>query len=152
MQTGKARIIPVVLLDRPDGSYWETWMRFLTDHLYKFGYIGPEDFHFFKIMPNVAAAVREIVNFYSVYQSSRWVGEQLVVRLSKKLSSRALTELNKDFSDVLRTGSIVQGTALRQEKNEPEIWELPRLIFTPHRRSFGRFRQLIDAINTLGAG
>jgi hypothetical protein len=24
---------------------------------------------------------------------------------------------------------------------------LPRLILTPHRRSFGRFRQLIDAIN-----
>jgi hypothetical protein len=42
---------------------------------------------------------------------------------------------------------MVQGTALRQEKNEPEIWNLPRLIFTPHRRSFGRFRQLIDAIN-----
>jgi hypothetical protein len=41
----------------------------------------------------------------------------------------------------------VQGTALRQEKNEPESWELPRLIFTPHRRDFGRFRQLIDAIN-----
>ena len=151
MQTGKARIIPVVLLDRPGGSYWETWMRFLTDHLYKFGYIGPEDFHFFKILPNVAEAVREIVNFYSVYQSSRWVGEQLVVRLSKKLSSAALTDLNKNFSDVLRTGWIVQGSALRQEKNEPEIWELPRLIFTPHRRSFGRFRQLIDAINTLGA-
>jgi len=24
---------------------------------------------------------------------------------------------------------------------------LPRLVLTPHRRSFGRFRQLIDAIN-----
>src|SRR6266550_5144953 len=139
MQTGKARIIPMVFVDRPDGSYWETWMKFLTDHLCKFGYIGPEDFHFFKIVPNVAEAVREIVNFYSVYQSSRWVGEQLVVRLSKKLSSGALAELNKNFSDILRTGSIVQGSALRQEKNEPEIWELPRLIFTPHRRSFGRF-------------
>ena len=30
MQTGKARIIPVVLLDKPDGDYWETWMKFLT--------------------------------------------------------------------------------------------------------------------------
>src|SRR5204863_485065 len=42
MQTGKARIIPVVLLDRPGGTYWETWMKFLTDHLFKFGYIGSE--------------------------------------------------------------------------------------------------------------
>jgi uncharacterized protein (TIGR00730 family) len=147
MQTGKARIIPVVLLDRPGGSYWETWMKFLTEHLFKFGYIGEEDFHLFKMVPDVACAVREIVHFYSVYQSSRWVGEQLVVRLAKKLSARAVAALNDNFADVLRSGAIVQGVPLRQEKNEPEIWELPRLIFTPHRRSFGRFRQLIDAIN-----
>src|SRR5213079_1528412 len=51
MQTGKARVIPVVMLDRPGGNYWETWMKFLTEYLCKFGYIGPEDFHFFKIMP-----------------------------------------------------------------------------------------------------
>ena len=37
MQTGKALIIPIVLIDRPNGSYWESWMRFLTDHLLKQG-------------------------------------------------------------------------------------------------------------------
>src|SRR6202045_4107798 len=150
MQTGKARIIPVVLLDRPDGTYWQTWMKFLTEHLFKFGYVESDDFHLFKIVPNVAEAVQEILHFYSVYQSSRWVGEQLVIRMSKKLSSSALEKLNQDFSDIVRTGVIVQGTALRQEKNEPEIWDLPRLILTPHRRSFGRFRQLIDAMNAAG--
>ncbi len=147
MQTGKARIIPVVLLDRPGGTYWETWMKFLTDHLFKFGYIGPEDFHFFKRVPNVTEAVREIVDFYRVYQSSRWVGEQLVIRLSQKLSQKAIAELNHHFADIVRSGEIIQCSALRQEKNEPEIWDLPRLALTPHRRSFGRFRQLIDAIN-----
>ena len=139
------------MLDRPGGTYWETWMRFLTDHLFKFGYIGPEDFHFFKIMPDVEAAVAEIVKFYSIYQSSRWVGEALVIRLAQKLSGKAVSRLNHEFADIVRTGEIVQGTALRQEKNEPEIWQLPRLIFTPHRRSFGRFRQLIDAINSAQA-
>jgi uncharacterized protein (TIGR00730 family) len=147
MQTGKARIIPVVLLDRPDGTYWQTWMTFLTEHLFKFGYIDTEDFHLFKIVPGVAEAVQEILHFYSVYQSSRWVGEQLVIRLSRKLSAAALIDLNKRFSDIVRSGEIIQGNALRQEKNEPEILDLPRLILTPHRRSFGRFRQLIDAIN-----
>ncbi len=147
MQTGKARIIPVVLLDRPDGTYWQTWMKFLTEHLFKFGYVESEDFHLFKIVPNVAEAVQEILHFYSVYQSSRWVGEQLVIRISQKLSNTALVELNQKFSDIVRTGEIIQCSALRQEKNEPEIWDLPRLALTPHRRSFGRFRQLIDAIN-----
>jgi uncharacterized protein (TIGR00730 family) len=147
MQTGKARIIPVVLLDRPGGGYWQTWLQFLTDHLSKFGYVDPDDFHFFKIVPNVAEAVGEILHFYSVYHSSRWVGEQLVIRIVKKLSGPALATLNRQFSDIVRAGEIVQGSAVRQEKNEPEIWGLPRLILVPHRRSFGRFRQLIDAIN-----
>ena len=147
MQTGKARIIPVVLLDRPGGSYWQTWLSFLTEHLFKFGYIGDDDFHFFKIVPGVAEAVAEITGFYRVYQSSRWVGQDLVIRLAQKLSGKAVSELNRQFADIVRAGEIVQGKALPPEKNEPEIWELPRLIFNPHRRSFGRFRQLIDAIN-----
>ncbi len=151
MQTGKARIIPIVLLDKPDGRYWETWLRFVTEQLFDFGYIGKEDFCLFKRFETVAAAVAEIVNFYSVYQSSRWVGEQLVIRLAHKISSSGLVSLNRDFADVVRLGEIEQTTALRQEKNEPEIWDLPRLVLTPHRRSFGRFRQLIDAINVAGA-
>ena len=147
MQTGKARIIPVVLLDQPNGTYWQTWMKFLTEHLFKFGYIDSEDFHLFKITPNPREAVREILDFYKVYQSSRWVGEQLVIRIREKLSESALQKLNEEYSDVVRSGEIVQRGALRQEKNEPDIWDLPRLVLRPHRRSFGRFRQMIDAIN-----
>jgi hypothetical protein len=63
------------------------------------------------------------------------------------LSKRALADLNKEFTDIVRSGKIIQRGALRQEKNESEIWDLPRLVLTPYRRSFGRFRQLIDAIN-----
>src|SRR6266571_4914999 len=147
MQTGKARIIPVVLLDRPDGIYWETWMKFLTQYLLKFGFISQEDFSFFKIAHNVREAVREILQFYKIYHSARWVGKKLVIRISHRLSKKAIVDLNERFSDLLRTGEIIQGVALRQEKNEPEIWGLPRLILNPNRKSFGRFRQLIDAVN-----
>lgn len=147
MQTGKARVIPVVLLDKPGGTYWQTWLKFLTEHLFQFGYIDSEDFRLFRIVRNVKEAVREIVHFYSVYQSARWVGEQLVIRIAQKISGDAVAKLNHDFADIVRSGKIVQRTALRQEKNEPEIWNLPRLVLKPHRKSFGRFRQLIDAIN-----
>jgi uncharacterized protein (TIGR00730 family) len=75
MQTGKARVIPVVLLDRPNGNYWDTWMKFLTQHLLKLGFISPEDFSFFKVVHNVQEAVAEILQFYKVYQSARWVGK-----------------------------------------------------------------------------
>jgi len=147
MQTGKARIIPIVLVDAPNGTYWETWMKFLTEHLFKFGFIGPEDFHLFKIVHDAEEAVEEIMQFYKIYHSARWVGDHLVIRLVAPLTPRAVTELNEKFADILSKGEIAPGNALRQEKNEPEIWSLPRLILRPHRRSFGRFRQLIDAIN-----
>ncbi len=152
MQTGKARIIPIVLLDRPGGTYWETWIKFLTEHLFKLGLISSEDFSFFKIAHDVDAAVREILQFYKIYHSGRWVGEQLVLRICQPLSKSAIANLNKNFSDLVREGAIVQGSALRQEKNEPEIWNLPRLILTPYRNNFGRLRQLIDAINVASVG
>jgi len=147
MQTGKARIIPVVMLDRPDGDYWQTWMKFLTEYLFKLGLVSAEDFLFFKIAHNVDEAVAEILQFYKVYHSGRWVGEQLVLRICRPLTKDAIAELNKSFADIVREGAIVQGSALRHEKNEPELWNLPRIILTPHRNNFGRFRQLVDAIN-----
>jgi uncharacterized protein (TIGR00730 family) len=147
MQTGKARIIPVVLLDRPNGSYWETWVKFLTEHLYQLGLIGAEDFHLFKIVHTAEEAVAEIVQFYRVYHSARWVGDELVVRLNHRLTEAAVADLNYKFADLLRADAIKQRGALRQEKNEPALWDLPRLVLTPHRRDFGRFRQFIDAIN-----
>lgn len=152
LQTGKARIIPVVLLDRPDGAYWETWMKFLTDHLLKLGFVSEEDFHLFKIVHSVKDAVAEICQFYKIYHSSRWVRDQLVIRLSQRLSKAAVGDLNHRFSDLVRKGEILQRTALTEEKNEPEIWDLPRLVLVPHRRTFGRLRQLIDAINTSSVG
>jgi uncharacterized protein (TIGR00730 family) len=147
MQTGKARVIPVVLLDRPRGSYWETWLKFLTDRLLKPGFISVEDFSFFKVVHNVGGAVAEILQFYKVYHSARWVRERLVIRINHALPKRTIADLNKKFADVVRTGEIIQCAALRQEKNEPEIWDLPRLLLTPYRDRFGRLRQLIDAIN-----
>ncbi len=152
MQTGKARIIPVVLLDRPNGTYWQTWMKFLTEHLFRLGLVSSDDFSFFKIVHDVDEAVSEIMQFYKIYHSARWVGEQLVLRICQPLSKNAIADLNKNFADLIREGAIVQGSALRQEKNEPEICNVPRLILTPYRNNFGRLRQLIDAINLASVG
>ena len=148
MQTGKARLIPVVLLDRPRGNYWKTWMKFLTSRLLMPGFISPEDFSFFKIVHNVREAVAEILHFYKIYHSARWVGDRFVVRINHRLSKQAIVDLNQKFADIVRRGNIIQAAALRQEKNEPEVWDLPRLILTPYRSRFGRVRQLIDAINS----
>src|SRR5262245_17863731 len=148
MQTGKTRIVPVVLLDRPRGKYWETWMQFLKKRLLKFDFISKEDFAFFKIEHSAQDAAAEITQFYKVFHSACWVGERFVIRLNRSLSKEALVNLNNHFRDILRTAGIVQRTAIPNESDELESLELPRLIFTPIRSRFGRFRQLIDAINS----
>src|SRR5207247_1940167 len=67
MQTGKARLIPRVPLARPDRTYEEKWMKFVTDRLLKRGLISEEDLSFFKITHTVQQAVAEILHFSNIY-------------------------------------------------------------------------------------
>jgi uncharacterized protein (TIGR00730 family) len=147
MQTGKARIIPVVLVDKPGGRYWETFMAFLRQDLLKLGLISEEDFNFFRIAHDVDDAVAEIQSFYRNYHSYRWVGSRMVMRLYHQLTADSVAKLNEQFADILDNCQIVPSAALPEEQNEPDIAELPRLVLLPYRRNFGRFRALIDAIN-----
>jgi len=147
MQTGKGRIIPLVLVDQPGGEYWKTFLTFLRDHLLGNRLVSPEDFDFLKLTDNVDEAVGEILQFYKNFINYRWVGKRLVIRMQRTLSENALAQLNAGFTDILQTGSIEQGTALPEEQNEPALADVPRLLLTPHQRDFGRYRALINAIN-----
>jgi len=147
MQTGKARIIPVVLVDKPGGRYWETWLRFLREDLLGPGLISADDFKFFKITHDIDVAIEEIETFYRNYRSYRWVGSRMVIRLAHRITAAAVEQLNRDFADLLEGGQIVQRDALPEEANEPEISHLPRLVLQPYRRNFGRLRVLIDGVN-----
>ncbi|HEY1476483.1 MAG TPA: TIGR00730 family Rossman fold protein [Chthoniobacterales bacterium] len=147
MQTGKARIIPVILVDKKGGAYWKSWTEFLRTHLLGQGMISPDDFSLFRITEDLDEAVNEVLQFYQNFHSYRWVGSDLVIRLNEQLSPGAIEGLNKSFSDLFETAPLRIGRALKQEKNEPELYRLPRLVAGPHRRNFGRLRQLIDAIN-----
>jgi uncharacterized protein (TIGR00730 family) len=147
MQTGKARIIPVILIDKIEGTYWKSWTEFLRTHLLGQGLISPDDFSLFSITEDVNDAVDHVLQFYRNFHSYRWVGQELVIRLQRQLTNGAVQELSRSFSDLLESAPLRTSRALRPEKNEPELSNLPRLIAGSHRRNFGRLRQLIDAIN-----
>jgi uncharacterized protein (TIGR00730 family) len=149
MQTGKGRIFPLVLIDSPGGNYWKTWFAFLSEYLLKLGLVGETDFTFFKMTDSVDEAIAEIARFYKNFVSYRWVGKRMVVRMNKQLSDAAIAKMNVDFADILVQGKIEQSAALPEEKNEPELASLPRLILVPDQRQYGRLRQLIDAVNDL---
>lgn len=147
MQTGKARIIPLVFVDKEDGTYWKTWFSFLAEYLLKLGLISQEDFDLFRITHTVEEAVQEIKQFYRVFHSYRWVNKHLVFRLRHRLSSAAIQRLQEEFVDLCPDCQIEQRDALKEEHNEPELIELPRLVMIPHKKNFGRLRKFIDAIN-----
>ena len=147
MQTGKARIIPVILIDKKGGNYWDALTDFLTEHVLAQGLISQEDFNLFCKTDDLQTGVDEVLQFYRNFHSYRWVGTQLVFRLQRPISGLRIDELNKQFRDLFASAPLKATDPLPQELNEPETLLLPRLICGPHRRHFGRMRQLINAFN-----
>lgn len=147
LQTGKRDMVPVVFLDAPGGDYWKAFMNFVEKYLLRRGMIDPEDLSLFKLTDSVQEAVADILGFFRVYHSMRYVGQNLVLRLNTPISQQLLDRINEQFADMLLSGRFVLGGALPEEEDEPELAALPRLIFHFHRRNFGRLRQLIDFIN-----
>lgn len=149
IQTGKATPIPVVLVDRPGGEYWKEWDRYIRNQLLAQGLISPDDPSLYTITDDLDQACDAIAGFYRVFHSSRYVGDQLVLRLKSALSPEAIEQLNQRFSDILVQGTITACSALPAEQGD-ETEGLPRLVLYFNHRNFGRLHQLIWAINQLG--
>lgn len=151
LQTGKHDMMPVVLLDQPDGDYWSAFDQFVRRRLLDRGMISPEDLSLYRLTDRLDEAVGEILGFYRVFHSMRYVRTNLVLRLQQRPSDERMAEINDCFRDVLVAGRFTVGEPLPEERDELDLARLPRLIFHFDRRSYGRLRQLIDFVNR-GAG
>ena len=147
LQTGKRDIVPVVLLDAPGGSYWSALDQFIQDALLAGGMISPEDLHLYKVTDSVEETLDEVLGFYDVYHSMRFVRERLVIRMLQEISDDQLRVLNDQFKDIVVRGAIERTKALPEEADEEALASLPRLVFTFNRRNLGRLRLLIDQLN-----
>lgn len=144
MQTGKSEIVPLVLVEGADRSYWKEWERYIDDHLLKNGWISASDKNLYHIAKTAEEAAEHILKFYSTYQSSRYVKEFFVIRLRQPLGQEKLDELNKRYSDIIEEGKIEPCLPFPEES---EDLECPRVAFKHTRNHFGRLRMLIDDIN-----
>lgn len=147
LQTGKTRPIPLILLDEPGGTFWKTWQQYVVEHVLRRKMIAPEDLRLFHVTSSVEHAVEEILHYYRVFHSARYVGDKLVLRLNAELSDSFLSELSREFADIIQNAGVHRSAALPEEADEPDLTHLPRLLFRFDRRSFGRLRMLIDRIN-----
>ncbi len=147
IQTGKQTMMPLVLLDHPEGTYWQDLEKFFDKQMLGGGTISPEDVNLYRVTNSVDEAVAEVLGFYSVYHSMRYVRDLLVFRLKKSLADEKLDLINTQFADIVVEGEFEQGEALPEEASESDLQGMPRLMFHFNRRNLGRLRMLIDCIN-----
>jgi len=148
LQTGKFGPAPFVLVQPPGSRYWHEWEDYVRGQLWERGLISPDDLNLYSIVESADAACEIVRSFYSVYHSSRFVGDRLVLRLRAPLGEPAIAQLNADFRDLLVSGNIEPSAALPEELGDATE-RLPRLAFHFDRRSYGRLHELIRDINRL---
>jgi len=147
LQTGKAAPAPVVLLDVPGGTYWESWDRFVRDELATRGVIDPNDHNFYLITDNVEAASAEIRGFYRNFHSVRYVGDTLVIRLQKAPTPSTLERLSAEFADICTKGGIEVTEPLPAEVSTDDRLDLERVKLAFDKHHHARLRELINELN-----
>ena len=147
-QTGKGLPVPIVLLDTPGDPYWETVHDFVGRQLVERGLVAAADTELYLVTDDCQAAVDEVLRFYKNYDSIRYVGHLVVMRLKQAPTDAQLADLNERFGAVCSTGGIVRATPFEPERRENDKLDLARITFTLANHSAGVMRELIDAVNS----
>lgn len=147
MQTGKTPLVPVVLLDIPGGTFWQSALDFIRNQLEAHQYILPNDLKLMRLVHTAEEAVAEINQFYSNFHSSRWLTKTFVIRMKRPVSISALQHIQQTFADICLTGSFHQQGYEGFEHDDPKLNHLTCLSFAFSGRNQGRLRELVDFIN-----
>lgn len=148
-QTGKAEPMPIVLLDAQGGSFWTGLKTFVDEHLAPAGVISRDDLDRVLITDSVSEAVANITGFWRNYDSLRWVGDRLVLRLVHEPTDTDIDSLNERFGGMCAEGRIERTAPLDVELADGDAVELPRIVLNLAQRSVGSLFALIRAINEL---
>ncbi len=147
VQTGKSTPAPIVMLDIPNGTYWSHWKGFVADELAERGLIAESDCDLFLVTDDVDEACDEIVGFYSNYDSLRYVGDKLVMRLKRAPSPEDLARLDVQFADMCRSGGFEVVEPFPVEREDDDQLDLARIAFRFNPHHVHRLRNLIDELN-----
>lgn len=151
VQTGKSDPRPIVFVQGRRERFWDPLLKFIGSRLVKEGMVSSTDRSLYVVAHSAEEAVREVLKFYSVYHSMRYVGPLVALRLQRPLPETDVARLGREFRDIVVSGRFEQGKALPEEADEPELDGLSRLIFKFNRRRYGRLLELIHRVNALGS-
>jgi uncharacterized protein (TIGR00730 family) len=142
IQAGKFDPAPVVLLDTPDGGFWEEWERFV-DRMARERYINQAGPVFHRRCTSAKEAADHIEAFYSNYLSAQFDGEQATIRVRRAPTQKQLDALERQFASLCAAGTfeVVADEALETDRLSASI------IFQFSRRNFDVLRKFIDALN-----
>jgi uncharacterized protein (TIGR00730 family) len=147
MQTGKSDIHPVVLLEEPGGTFWDSWLAFIEGELLKRNLISRDDLDLVCHVHSIEEAVEELTCFYRNYQSQRWIEGLLVLRLLRLPPHDEIERLEAAFADIIGSRGIHVVPAHAHEIEDSDHVHLERLAVDFNQRSAGRLRRLIDELN-----
>jgi uncharacterized protein (TIGR00730 family) len=147
-QTGKGLPVPIVLLDVPGDPYWQRLDQFIVDQLVPRGLVSPLDTKLYLVTDSAARATQEVIGFYANYESIRYVGDTLIIRIQREPSDAQLADLNEAFGHLCVEGGITRSGPLPAEIREQDALDLHRITFRFAKHGFGELRRMIDQINT----
>lgn len=147
-QTGKGVPVPIVFLDTPGDPYWERVSELIDTQLVARGLVAEADTNLYLITDNCETAAAEIGRFYANYDSLRYVGDLLVLRMHQSPSDEQLEQLNERFGYLCTTGVISRTGPLPIEVKEGDTVSRARVAFTFAKHGFGDLRRMINMINS----
>ena len=147
-QTGKGVPTPIVFLDTPGDPYWEAIDTMVKDHLMSRGLVAPADTELYLVTDSCERAVAEVVGFYANYDSLRYIGDRLVVRMQQSPTDDQLAQLNDQFGHLCARRTIERAEPSTIERREHDRVDLARVAFTFAKHGFGDLRNMIDALNS----
>jgi hypothetical protein len=146
LQTGKQTPLPVVMVESPQTGYFKELVGFIEERVLANGLISEQDRALYRVVNSPREACDEVLRFYRVYHSSRYVGNKLLIRLERELTDDELASLNDRFADILRSGVIAKTHVLPEDVGT-SLHRAGRIDLDFNRHDFGRLRELIDALN-----
>lgn len=134
LDTGKTTPAPVILLDTPDGLFWQQWMTFIEEGIVRNHYVATDGMFLVRLTTSIDETVAEIERFYSNYRDFAIEGTRGLMSLHHTPSAQQL--------EVLRAA-----VPLFSGGNGYRIENAQTLSFDFDGRNYSNLRQVIDVVN-----